>query len=164
MSRQKLGSTGVTLLVVLACVVWLAVAGPAEAQGIAGNAQVNRIQAELKAQRLRADGLRAEMKRQQRAVGELRKQVTGRDAVDLARAQELHRLGRVVDAQRGWLLVCAAFTALLALVVMTRRPAAQPTGPALAMARQRNQRLRDEMTALDARVRAAERGTIQSAE
>lgn len=153
-----------TLLAVLACAVWLAVAGPAEAQTVGGNAQVNRIQAELKAQRLRADSLRAEVKRQQRVVGELRKQVTGRDAVDFARAQELHRLGRVVDAQRGWLLVCAVLTGVLALVVIARRPAAPRSGPALATARDRNQRLRDEMSALDARVRAAERGTIQSAE
>jgi hypothetical protein len=121
------------------------------------NPQLARLQMELKAQRSRADGLRAEVKRQQRAVGELRSRVQTLETANGDRDREVARLSGLARTQRNWLFGLGALLGLLALTLLARRPADRRSGPALAAARERNLRLRDEMSALDARIRAAER-------
>lgn len=164
MLRQRFGRLAVRLLTCIVCVSWLGVAA-VEAQSLRGvNPQLVRLQAELTTQRARAEGLRAEVKRQQRLVGELRNRLGAVEASGADRDRAVARLAETVRAQRNWLFGLGALLGILALAALARRPSEPRSGPALVAARERNLRLRDEMSALDARIRAAERKGTQGAE
>lgn len=158
MSKQRLRRLAVRLLIGVACVASLAGAGAVHAQSWrAANPQIDRLQVELKAQRSRAEGLRAEVKRQQRLAGELRNRVGALEERAAEREQEIARLAEAARTQRNWLFGLSALVGVLAIAALARRPAEPRAAPALLAARERNVRLRDEMSALDARIRAAER-------
>lgn len=155
--RQRFGRPAARLITSIACVFWL-IGVPAAAQvGGGAGAELGRLQSALKAQRTAAEGLRAEVKRQQRAVGELRKRVETLESGIGNRDARVQDLQRAVETQRGWLVGLGAFLALVLVTAVLRRPSEQRATAALTAARERNQRLRDEMSALDGRIRAAER-------
>ncbi|MGV3723710.1 MAG: hypothetical protein ACO1SX_22660 [Actinomycetota bacterium] len=142
----------------------LAGAGSVQAQSWRVAPQLDRLQVERKAQRSRAEGLRAEVKRQQRLVGELRNRVGALEGAAAERDQEIARLTETARTQRIWLYALGALLGILAIAALARRPAEPRAAPALLAARERNVRLRDEMSALDARIRAAERQGTQGVE
>lgn len=144
------------LLIGLACGFIFLGSPAAEAQqGLEG--RTLQLQAELKSQRKRSESLRAEVKRQQRTIGELRNRVETLEAEAGRREVRLVRLQNENAAIRYGLIGLGVLMAALFLLVLGRRSAPQGADPDLASARERTLRLKDEMTALDARIRAAER-------
>ena len=125
---------------------------PAQAQG-----SVPPLQLEIRKLRQRSDSLRAEVKRQQQAVGEARHRIEALETEAQSRITELQRLRANADRLWQWLWGLAAL-ALLALLAALLRPAGAATPAPLAAARERKSRLHDGLEALEARVRAAEHG------
>jgi hypothetical protein len=165
MLRQRFGRLAAGLITAIAGVFWLTAVVPVEAQvGRGSDPQLAKLQSEVKAQRTSAAGLRAEVKRQQRLVGELRKRVETLESGVSARELRLDRLRDTVETQRNWLIGLGVLVGLITLVAAMSRPADGRSGSALAAARERNVRLRDEMSALDARIRAAERQGVTGRE
>ena len=123
---------------------------PARAQG-----NVLPLQLEIRKLRQRSDSLRAEVKRQQQAVGEARHRIEALETEAQSRTAELQRMREEGDRLWKWLWGLAAL-ALLALLAALLRPAGAATPAPLAAARERKSRLHDGLEALEARVRAAE--------
>lgn len=143
------------LLMALGCACALLGADPAAAQGTL-ETRLQQLQAELKSERKRAESLRAEVKRQQRAIGEARQRIETLEAAGKERDRQIVRLKESDRAL--WLGVFGV--GLLALLVGAAAAARRATGAResteLRAARERTRRLKDEMSALDARIRAAE--------
>lgn len=125
---------------------------PARAQG-----NVPQLQLELRKLRQRSESLRAEVKRQQQAVGEARHRIEALEAEAQGHTTEFQRLHEDGDRLRGWLWGLAAL-AVLAFLAALLRPTGTPLPAPLAAAQERRSRLHDELEALEARVRAAEEG------
>lgn len=144
------------LALCLALLVLVLSPPPAQGQNGAPIASVADLQLEIRKLRKRADSLRGELKRQQKAVGTVRQELTAQRQRAEEQAVESGRLRDQTAALQRWLLLFGAISVAGVGLGLWRRN--EPVGPPapLALARERTGRLHEGLSALEARIQLIE--------